>query len=244
MAVLDFPSAISPVQEAIQKDPSADSLGRLLTGEFGLRQQAGADASAMNRVLEESQRAAAKRKSEETLAQITNMFKGMDTMLTSEQRGIGWKLPGGEPARPEHLASGMEGMYPQLTGRRAEAVRAASAGVGTDTKDRWVIDDVTGQPVKIRSKRIAPPAAGPTYGTPGALAMGLGQPAPPPVAEEERQPVTPELAAKMLEVIKKDPMYGSYIQAVVGQSPGKIWVRTIYGEETTVNIDSLSYQRG
>jgi hypothetical protein len=239
MALQDFPSAISPVGQAIQADPRVESdRQRLATMGTQLTQQE-ADASAMQRVLEESQRAAANREAQLKRDSIANLLSGMDTMLTSEQRGMEWKLPGGEPARPEHLASGRVGMYPELTGRGAEAVRAASASVGTDTKDRWVMDPVTGQPVKIRSKR----AAGRTYGTPGAQAVGLGQQPPPPVAEEERQPVPPKLAASILEVIKKDPMYGSYIQAVVGRSPGKIWVRTIYGEETTVNIDSLSYQR-
>ena len=106
MALQDFPSAISPVGQAIQADPRVESdRQRLATMGTQLTQQE-ADASAMQRVLEESQRAAANREAQLTQDSIANLLSGMETMLTSEQRGMEWKLPGGEPARPEHLASG------------------------------------------------------------------------------------------------------------------------------------------
>jgi len=108
MAVLDFPSAIGPVQEAIQKDPSAGTLQQMVLGEFGSRQQGMADQAAMAREMLKSKDAIAKAAALQEQNKKENIIKVHGIINAAKTLGIDLHNPKtGDLSTIEGLLSGI-----------------------------------------------------------------------------------------------------------------------------------------
>jgi hypothetical protein len=102
MAVLDFPSAIGPVQEAIQKDPGAGTLQQMVLGEFGSRQQGMADQAAMAREMLKSKDAIAQAAALKGQRGTENLLAAHQVIKDANYQGRTYvRESDGKPATPQ-----------------------------------------------------------------------------------------------------------------------------------------------
>lgn len=106
MAVLDFPSAIGPVQEAIHKDPVPGTLQQMVLGEFGSRQQGMANEGAMARELIKSQDEFAKLAALKGQRGTENLLAAHQVIKDANYQGRTYvRESDGKPATPQDFVA-------------------------------------------------------------------------------------------------------------------------------------------